>query len=53
MILTIVICNACGTTMVVSIKDIWKLKRCTKCESSNIETLENIPDTEEIQENYI
>lgn len=30
-------CKDCGTVMVVRIRDLWKLKRCTHCESTNVD----------------
>ena len=38
---TIFKCKDCGTIMVIDIKDVWTLNKCTKCESKNIINLED------------
>lgn len=34
-------CKSCGSVIVVNIKDVWKLSRCTKCNSGDIANMED------------
>jgi len=38
---TIVKCKDCGNIMVVNTNELWKLNKCTKCESKNISTIDD------------
>lgn len=33
---TIFRCESCGSIIVINNRDLWKVKRCTKCMSSNL-----------------
>lgn len=48
---TIVKCKDCGTVMVVNTNELWKLSRCTKCESGNISTIDDEFDFTEVINN--
>lgn len=34
-------CRDCGTVMVIATKELWKLQRCSKCDSCNIINLDD------------
>ena len=48
---TVVKCKDCGTVMVVNTNELWKLSRCTKCESENISTIDDDFDFVEVIDN--
>ena len=48
---TIVKCKDCGTVMVVNTNELWKLNKCTKCESKNISTIDDEFDFTEVVDN--
>lgn len=48
---TVIKCKNCGTIMVVNTNELWKLSRCTKCDSTNISTLDEEFDYMEVVDN--
>ena len=48
---TILKCNNCGSIMVVNNKDLWKLKKCNACESTNIINVDEEFQCSELEEN--
>ena len=41
-------CNCCGSIIVVNNKELWKLIKCTKCDSSNIINVDDVFDFTEV-----
>lgn len=41
-------CKNCGAILVIDTKDLWKVKRCTKCESADIVRLDEEFDNAEV-----
>lgn len=41
-------CKDCGAILVVNISDLWATKRCPKCESENIQNIDDVFDFTEI-----
>ena len=48
---TILKCIDCGSIMVVNNKDLWKLRKCTKCESTHITNVDEEFELSELEEN--
>lgn len=44
-------CKKCGMIMVINTVDLWKLKKCTKCESTDISVLDDEFDFVEVVDN--
>ena len=44
-------CKACGSVIVVNLKDVWKLSRCTKCNSGDITNMEDFELDSELTSN--
>ena len=45
---SVIKCKACESIFVVNNADLWKLRNCTKCGSSNIINLDEVFDSMEI-----
>lgn len=41
-------CKDCGAIMVIDVKDIWRLVKCPRCESKNIQNVDDVFDFTEV-----
>ena len=44
-------CNSCGAILVVNTTELWKVKRCTSCESTNLENMDENFSLSEVGDN--
>lgn len=47
---TILKCKNCGAILVIPTKDLWKLRKCTTCESTNLENMDENFSLSEVEE---
>lgn len=48
---TILKCLDCGAILVVNNSDLWKIRKCTSCESTNLENVDDNFDLSEVGDN--
>lgn len=44
-------CNSCGAILVVNTTELWKVKRCTSCDSTNLENMDEDFSLSEVGDN--